>query len=136
MIAVALHFTGQCEQAIDLYTRAFHATDVFKDYYRDAPDDSGMEKSERTKDWIMHSGMTIYGSLINLSDGPEPIVDGNRYKLNVFTDTLDQVRHAYDTLAPTGEVVVPLGPQFFSPLYAAVKDEFGVLWQIIGPGQN
>lgn len=139
MIAPAIQFAGDCAEAMALYKEAFHVTEMFADYYRDAPDDSGLPKTDEMKDRIMHAGMTIFGSLINMNDTDRPdeaVVTGNRYRFNVYTGTADDVKHAYEVLKAGGKVMVELGPQFFSPMYAAVTDRYGVYWQIIGPSEG
>ena len=131
MISPAIHFPGTCSEAIHFYEKVFQGTDKHIDYYRNAPSGSGMDVTEGTQDLVMHASMTICGTQVNFSDAPEAIIPGNMICLNVFVDSADAVRRAYDMLLDGGTVVVPLGPQFFSHMYAAVVDRFGVKWQLI-----
>lgn len=131
MISPVIEFNGNCAKAIEFYEKVFGATDKYIDYYHEAPDDSGIPNTGDTKNWVMHSGITICGTHFNMSDSTEPIVPGNMYKFNVFMDSEQEVTQAYDMLKVNGEVVVELGPQFFSPMYGSVKDCFGVRWQLI-----
>ena len=68
MLVPVIHFNGCCADAIALYEKAFTVTDKHVDYYRDAPDNSGMDVSESTQNLIMHSRMAINGTYINMSD--------------------------------------------------------------------
>ena len=136
MIAPVLKFNGDCAEAIELYKKAFGATDEYVDYYRNAPDDSGLPNKGPMADKIMHSGMTIAGTHFNMSDEIELVENGNRYAFNVFLDSDDKVKAAFEILKEGGNVVVNLGPQFFSPMYASVLDRFGVHWQLIADYNN
>ncbi len=131
MISPALHFPGTCEEAINLYERVFAATDKQIQYYRDAPPNPGFEVTEGMANQVMHASLTICGTPVNFSDSTEPTFAGNMICLNVFFDSADGVRRAWEGLKDGGTVVVELGPQFFSPLYAAVVDRFGIKWQLI-----
>lgn len=131
MISPALHFPGNCKEAIDFYEEVFQATDKYIDYYHNAPSDSGMDVTEDTKDFVMHAGMTICGTQVNFSDTTDQVLAGNMMCLNVFFQSSDQVIHAYDLLKESGKIIVELGPQFFSPMYGSIEDKFGVKWQLI-----
>lgn len=130
MIAPAIHFNGNCAEAIELYKRAFEITDIHIDYVDDAPEGSGLDKRTDMRGMIMHSNLTISGSLVNMCDAEAPVTMGDNIILNVFIDA-DAVKRAFDALKEGGRVVVPMGPQFFSPMYASVEDRFGVRWQLI-----
>lgn len=131
MISPAIHFYGNCVQAIELYTDAFGATDVQIDYYDDAPQDSGIENALDMRGKVMHSTLTICSSQINMSDTDAPVNVGNAICINVFMPDAHAVKRAHDKLKEGGQVNVPLGKQFFSPMYAAVTDRFGIRWQLI-----
>lgn len=130
MIVPVLQFNGGCAEAIALYERAFATSGKHAEYYRDAPPDSGLAVNDLTRDRIMHAGMTICGTYVNMNDTEDDRRAENPIVLNVMV-TEAEVRRAYEVLSAEGEVVVPLGPQFFSPLYGSVKDRFGVHWQLI-----
>jgi len=131
MISPVIQFNGNCAEAIEFYEKVFGATDKYIDYYRDAPNDSGLTKSEETKNLVMHSGMTICGTHINMSDTEDKVVAGNMFKLNVFMNSAEDVINAFQMLKENGKVIVELGAQFFSPMYGSVEDRFGVHWQLI-----
>ena len=130
MISPVIQFNGKCGEAINLYEVVFGATDKYVEYYRDAPDDSGIPKTPETNELVMHAGMTICGTHINLCDCVEKITAGNMFKLNVFMDTNDEVKRAFHMLKENGKVIVELGAQFFSPMYGSVVDCYGVSWQL------
>lgn len=133
MISPVIRFQGNCSEAIAFYEQVFDVTEKYIDYYKDAP--SGQEGSaqENIKNLVMHSSLTFCGSSINLSDTQDQIITGNRYCLNVFYQTADEVCHAYEKLKEGGRILVELGSQFFSPMYGSVEDQFGIVWQLIMP---
>jgi len=132
MISPAIHLPGNCAEAISLYQKAFDVTVNSIEYYSDAPHDSGMLIPDNEHDKVMHADLTICGSRINMSDGnPDDILAGNMIVLNVFLDSGDDVRKAYNVLKEGGKVNVDLGPQFFSAMYCSVEDKYGIRWQLI-----
>jgi PhnB protein len=130
MIVPAISFPGTCAQAIAFYQTVFDLTNVHVDYYRDAPPDANFPVGEEKRDWVMHAEMTLCGSRVNMSDGKSSY-SGHRIVLNVFLDSGEEVSRIFDKLKQDGVVRVELGPQFFSPMYGAVEDQFGVYWQLI-----
>jgi PhnB protein len=46
------------------------------------------------------------------------------------------VRRAFAALADGGEVQMPLEPVFWSPLFGACVDRFGVSWMLSGEGEG
>lgn len=131
MISPAIHFPGNCGEAICFYEAVFNATDKRVEYYRDAPAGSGMPVTDETKDLVMHASLTICGTPVNMSDSPDKVTAGDMICLNVFFDSPDGVRRAFGMLREGGNVTVDLGPQFFSPMYGSVVDRYGVKWQLI-----
>lgn len=131
MISTAIHFPGCCMEAIAFYETVFDVTDKNILLNRDAPSNAGMTITEETKDHVTHAELIICGTRITMSDTTEQVVAGNMFVLNVFLDSADEVRLAYQKLKEGGTVRVTIGPQFFSPMYGSVKDRFGLTWQLI-----
>ena len=91
--------------------------------------DAGMEMAP---DSVMHSALTLDdGTVIYASD--DPTGDGSGVKgvsLHLgFTDHED-VSRVFDALAVDGVIQMPLAPVFWSPLFGAVVDRFGVSWML------
>ena len=131
MISPVIQFNNNCAEAMDFYESVFGATDKYVDYYRNAPDDSGINKTTDTNHLVMHAGMTICGTHFNMCDLNEEVVAGNMFLFNVFMNSAKEVEQAFHKLKEGGKVIVELGPQFFSPMYGSIKDRFGVTWQLI-----
>lgn len=131
MIAPTIHFKDNCLQAIEFYEKVFEVSDKQIYFRNEAPDNLGISKSEKTKDLVMHSGMNICGTYVNMCDTLEEVMHGNQIILNVYMSSNEDVINAYQKLKQGGEIIVKVGPQFFSPMYASVKDRFGVQWQLM-----
>lgn len=131
MISPALHFPGNCAEAMAFYQDVFHATDVHIDFFRDAPPNPGFPITEDMMGLVMHGGMTICGTPFNMSDTEENTVIGNMILFNVYLESADEICRAFNKLKAGGKVIVELGPQFFSPMYGSVEDKFGLRWQLI-----
>ncbi len=131
MINAVIEFDGCAAEAIALYEKAFGATRVQAMYYRDAPDGSGLNVTERNKDWIMHSDLEICGSMLNIHDAEDGRSTGGIRILNVFFDKEEDLKSAYEVLKENGQVIIEMGGQFFNPMYCAVLDKFGVRWQMM-----
>lgn len=98
-------------------------------------EDPGMEMAP---DAVMHAALTLPdGTLILGSD--DPTGDGSGVKgvaLHLDYADLDEVRRVFDTLAEGGEIQMPLEPVFWSPLFGACVDRFGVSWMLSGEAEE
>ena len=130
MLITAIAFPGNCDEAIAFYKKAVGA--VVKDvaYFRDAPPNSGMDES-LPPDFVMHSEVSIFGTVITMTDGAEKRVTGDNYGLMVMLNTAEEVTNVFNKLAVGGKVIEALAPQFWSSLYGAVEDRFGVNWSVM-----
>jgi len=131
MLVPAIHFFGTCADAIALYQRVFGAEVLSVAYYKDAPLDSPLRAAAKNPYHIMHAELIIAGTRLNMCDVPDDVVSGNRYLLNVFMDTIDEVSSAYHLLSEGGRVVTALAPQFWTAMYGEVEDRFGIHWQLM-----
>lgn len=89
--------------------------------------DPGMKMAP---DAVMHSSLTMDdGTVILGSD--DPTGDGGGAKgvaLHLSYADSEEVRRAFDALAEGGLVQMPLAPVFWTPLFGACVDRFGVSW--------
>lgn len=52
----------------------------------------------------------------------------NAFYLIVEGTTKEEITEYWDQLISGGEIIQPLGPSQWSPLYGMLKDQFGVVW--------
>lgn len=131
MISPVIQFHGNCIEAIRYYESVFGANVIHIDYNREAPDNSGIMKTAEMNNLVMHSDILICGTHFSMSDTLEECNPGTMFRFNVFMESEDAVKEAYNKLSEKGTVVVELGPQFFTPMYGSVIDCYGIHWQLI-----
>ncbi|WP_028805663.1 VOC family protein [Streptomyces sp. 142MFCol3.1] len=104
--------------AIDFYTRAFGAEELFR---LDGPDGR-----------IVHAEVRIEGSTIMLGDAEGPLfraptaVGGTTVGLHVFVDDVDALAHR--AAAAGAELVQPPTDQFHGDRTTILRDPFGHVW--------
>ncbi len=127
-----LFFNGNCEQAIEFYSKALDAEVEMMRRFKDSPEPQppgtippGFENK------IMHAGLRIGESIVMASDGRcegKPSFQGFSLSLTVADEA--EADRLFAALAESGEVQLPLTKTFFSPRFGMVTDRFGVGWMI------
>jgi len=60
-----------------------------------------------------------------------PLTVGDNISPTISTEDKGEVTRLFNELSEGGEVFAELQEAFFSEWYGAVKDRFGVIWQIL-----
>lgn len=124
-----LFFSGTCREAMTRYQEVFGGQLELMDM-SSAPEGETMPGA--TPDMIMHAALTLDdGSLLMASDDPSG--DGSGVKgasINHSRRDEADVRRIFEALADGGTIEMPLEATFWSPLFGAVVDRFGVSWMI------
>jgi len=124
MLLATIHFPGNCDEAISFYKEAIGA-EVKNIVYSD-------DESEGPN--VMHSVVSIHGTLICMTDGAETRPAGDNFTFLVTEDSADDVRALYGRLLEGGgKEVEALAPVFWASMYGIVEDRFGVNWQVMTP---
>ena len=131
MFLTALHFPGNCNEAISFYKEVLAAEVKEIVFFKDAPKDSGMESLSLPPDYVMHAMVSIDGALVSMTDGGETRPTGDNFTFFIAKDTVEQVQDLYAKLLEGGKVVEPMGPVFWASMYGIVEDKFGVHWQVM-----
>ena len=131
MITTAIHFNGNCDEAIEFYKKIFNAEVLDIAYFKDAPSDSGMEKNSLPPKFVMHSEISILGTTFNLTDGADESPASGNYSFLITLSSDDEVTNLFGKLSNNGKVIEPLAPAFWSSMYGMVQDEFGITWQLM-----
>ena len=81
---------------------------------------------------VMHAALTLDdGALIMASD--DPTGDGGPmrgFSVNITIADADAARRMFEALSEGGEIHMPLGETFWSPLFGTCVDRFGVSWMV------
>ncbi len=106
--------------------------------YSDMPEDPDYPLDEASKDLVAYAMVDTFAGQIALSDNdPGVITDPNAsFWISVSSDDEEKLRDSFNALAADGEVIMPMEPAFFSPLYGQVKDKFGFYWMFLIPDEN
>ena len=131
MVSTAIHFNGNCDEAISFYKKVFGAEVKDIAYFKDAPANSGMEEGSLPDNFVMHSEVLVFGTVINMTDGGEKKPSGENFSFMIIKESDDEVSALYNKLLDGGNVIVPLEPSFWASSYVMIEDKFGVTWQIM-----
>ena len=132
-IEAYINFQGNCREAVEFYTRAFGTEKPHIMTYGDMPQetDGAFPLPDDSRDWIMHTQLTIHGSTVMLSDVPPnmPFTVGNNISLVIVSDDLEAIKQSFAKLKAGGTVVMELQETFWSKCYGMLTDKFGINWQ-------
>ncbi|CAH1222805.1 hypothetical protein PAECIP111892_05210 [Paenibacillus auburnensis] len=132
-VTPTLHFSGQCEEAIGLYQRAFELRTSFILHYSDAdPSDWNVSLTIEQQAYVYHSEGYIGGQRFMLAD--EIGLDAPKSTslfLTVTFETADEVKQAYEVLTDGGSIIHPLRSTTYSSCTASVVDKFGFRWGLM-----
>lgn len=132
-----LFFGGRCEEAIAFYKTALGAKVIMMMRFNESPEPTppGM-LAPGFESKVMHCSFQVGGMVLMASDGcdDKSRFDGFRLALSVPTEAAAD--HAFNALAESGKIDMPLVKTFWSPRYGMVTDRFGVAWMVMVPGSN
>ena len=122
---------GNAREAIAFYEKALGAENKGIMTFGDMPD-SGGHVPEGAKDRIMHAMLRVGSSDLMFSDTfpGQPHQSGNQVTVTLITDNVAEAEKHFEALSAGGQVEMPLQKTSWSPAYGALKDRFGVHWQI------
>ena len=125
-----LFLEGRCDEAIEFYRKAFGAELTMLMRFSESPEPPACD-SAGNEDKVMHAEILIGKTTLMLSDGlcqGPPNFQGFSLSLSVADET--DAERLFTELSEGGEVQMPLGKTFWSPLFGMVADRFGVSWMI------
>lgn len=121
-----LHFSGNCEEALNAYAKALNGTFTIQMRY-DAPE---MNAPESYKHKVLHANMIFGTNSIMASDfrpGNEA-KHGNNINLSIGMKGLEKGKSIFNELSTQGQVSMPLEKQFWGAWYGEFTDRFGIRW--------
>lgn len=127
-------FKGDCQEAIEIYTRAFRTEVSELMRFSDIPPNSRnpIIIPENQKNWIIQATIPLGDNFIRLSDCMGELNDVPTERVSIAVEcSIDEVKHAFGILSEEGKVGIPLQQTFFSPCHGVVFDKFGVMWNFV-----
>ncbi|WP_152396092.1 VOC family protein [Paenibacillus guangzhouensis] len=132
-IAPYINLDGQCADAVAFYEKALQAKVKGIMRFGDMPNEDH-PIPEDAKNRVMHAAIEIDGNTIMFSDTfpGQPFSYGDQLSIAIVSNDIERLKSIYHALADGGQVIMELQKTFWSPLYAMVKDKFGIQWQLNG----
>ena len=118
-------FKGNCEAALNFYSKALGGKIGHISRYSDAPENQmGM-----SPDKIMHTHFEVNGNtLFMASDGPGNDSDSGMVNLSLNFNDPGSIQSAFAALSDGGTVTMPLQDTFWGATFGMLKDQFGIKW--------
>ncbi len=132
MIGVYLSTNGNAREVAAYYQQVFETAQPYMMDFSEMPEADRAESPEM-ENLVIHANVKTFAGDVMLSDnmpGETTQPTGAMWICVAHTD-LARLRTAFERLAKDGEILMPLEPTFFSPLYGQVKDKFGFHWMIM-----
>jgi len=126
-----LTYSGTCEEAINLYKKAFKTDTLHFMRFSDMPPNPDFPIPDDFKDKILQATLKFGDDFIRMSDcGPgHPLNDPESERISLAIETgIEETKFAFEVLAAEGRVGIPLAETFYSPCAGVVFDKFGVMW--------
>lgn len=134
-----LTFGGNCQEAIELYTKAFNTkvTDIVRASDMPQNPDNSMSMFETQKDLIVQATLQLGDNFIRLSDCFGELNDPPSERVSIIVEcSMDEVKQGFSILSEEGSVGSPLQAAFYSPCTGVVYDKFGVMWIFMSVAEN
>lgn len=126
-----IYFHGECQSAVDLYSKAFNTQPKGLMRFCDIPQNPNMPPlPEEQKNWIIQATIQLGDNLIRLSDSFQKTNREGSLVCIAVEASIDEIRHAFLVLEEGGKVLNQLSQTFFSPCYGSLIDRFGVQWEL------
>jgi len=128
-------FDRQCEEALNVYKKAFNGEVVVMIRFSEAVDVNEFKlESEADKNLIYHAQMIIGSQRILLADNlfNSYISKGtsSMYPVMIFEDA-KQVEQAFDILKEGAKVINPISSTSYSSCVTTFIDKFGIHWDMM-----
>lgn len=132
---VYLYFQGDCESAFAFYKSVFGGEYEFIGRYGDAPEEARENFPYCTDEQIMHVTLPIGKDTLLMGADlitSEREISESRISFSLYLNTDNKIEadRIFAALSDEGDVIVPIGDQFWGSYYGQCKDKFGVSWKI------
>ena len=123
-----LNFGGNCREAFTRYQEIFGGELVLLPM-SEMPSEGKVPPEQA--DLIMHAALTFDGHLLMASDDPTGSFAGVQgMYVNYSVAEVAEAQRVFEALAEGGEVRMPMGETFWSPMFGMCVDRFGTPWMV------
>lgn len=126
-----LFFKSNCREAMTRYAEVFGTQPEIMSF-ADMPEDVRAQMPGVPDDLVMHCALPVGEGWLYGSDDPSGetgAMDGCNIALSLPDEA--ETRRVYEALSQGGEIRQSLGPVFWTPLYSAFTDRFGIRWMVM-----
>ncbi|MFV0555843.1 MAG: VOC family protein [Lactovum sp.] len=129
MIKPYILFNRNCDEAVNMYVKAFDGEIISMQKYSDMPENPDFPITEDMKNLVIHSCIKLTEEgYIFASDSQQDYPASEKVVISLQLDSEEKARKAWDILKIDGKVHMELAPAFFSDLHGSVQDKYGVTW--------
>jgi len=127
-----LFFGGRCEEAVEFYCTTIGAEVLMLSRFKDSPEPVSPEMvPPGSENNVMHASFRVGQSTLMASDGcAGQNISFQGFSLSLTLPDEAEARRVFAALSEGGEVQMPLGKTFWSPLFGMLTDRFGLGWMI------
>lgn len=127
-----IYFNGQCEEAIELYKKAFNCRVKCLLHYSDAVNNGWEQPNPELDKMVYHSEAFFGEHEVRFCDCSKEEAELSQKMIYVVGfDTAEEVEATFVTLSEDGEVIQPLSSPPYLVVIGTVKDKFGIQWQLV-----
>lgn len=133
IVTPSFNLNGQCEEAIELYEKAFGATTKLIMRYSDADErDWSLPLTDEQKNMVYHAEMVIGNQRVFFSDIIEfNLAKGTSLFLAITFEDSESVKKAYEVLQEGSTIVCPMVSTTYSSGFVSLVDKFGFRWVLM-----
>lgn len=135
-VSTYLIFNGNAEEAFTFYKSVF-GTDFEGEVmrYGDAPPPGDNPLNEDEKQMIVNVALPILGGHVLMASDMLPsankaVTNGDNFQITLLPDTRAEADRLFAGLSDGGEVHDPMQEAFWGDYFGALKDRFGIQWNI------
>lgn len=133
MLGIYMYFPGNAAEAARYYAKVFDAPEPEIMTPAGVPPEDRAQMGEVPDDFTVHASVATFAGTLMLSDAypGSDVKPGDMLNITLSHSDHQRLHQVFDRLAREGEVDMPLGPTFFSPLFGGLKDKYGISWLIM-----
>lgn len=132
-VTPCVNLKGRCEEAIELYKKAFNARIDFIMRYTDADKkDWNTSLADEQKRLIYHAEIYIGEQRIMFSDIIEfEPTQGISLFLTLTFEDAESVKKAYEVIKDGSTIIYPMVSTTYSSCFVSLVDKFGLRWGLM-----
>jgi PhnB protein len=127
-----LNFNGNTEEVFNYYKKVFNGSFSKLMRFRDMPGGDKMSNSDQAK--ILHVALPVGDNILMgtdvLDSMNQKISTGDNITISITLDDETEANRIFNALAEEGNIIMPLGTEFWSELFGICKDKFGIQWMM------